>query len=137
MTKPLEASHATPRWLGRIGVMCCYVLRAAVLCLLASGCQSALGGGIDAFNHADYPRAVRELRLAAITGVANEDGPRRDLYTGLTHLALGNTDGAVAHLSRARVAFDANPACFTHAERARLFGAWRALGKMPGQSLAP
>jgi hypothetical protein len=108
---------------------------ATVLCLIANGCQSALGGGIEAYNHADYPRAARELRGVTIAGVDHEDAPRHALYAGLTHLALGNTDGAIAHLSRARITLDTNPTYFSNTERARLLGAWRALGKMPGQPL--
>lgn len=100
-----------------------------------AGCQSALGGGIDAFHHADYPNAARELRTAANEGVALAEAPRYELYTGLTHLALGNADRAIVHLSRARVTLDRDPMYFSAIERARLLSAWRALGRMPGQAL--
>jgi len=100
-----------------------------------SGCHSAFEGGMAAFHHADYPRAARELRNAAMQGVSKQDGPRYDLYVGLTHLALGNAGPAVIHLRRARAQLDRDPTYFSLAERARIFSAWRSLGKMPGEAL--
>lgn len=105
--------------------------------LLLTSCQSALGSGMEAYHHADYPSAARDLRKAEAQGVDAEDAPRYDLYAGLTHLALGNADRAVVHLGRARIALDAHPTYFSVAERARLQSAWRALGRMPGQTLEP
>lgn len=102
----------------------------------ALGCQSALGGGIDAFHHADYPAAARSFRQAA-GDLDAEDAGRYHLYVGLTHLALGNAALAVVHLTQARSAADAVPDYFDTEERARLVGAWRAMGRMPGQPLKP
>lgn len=101
----------------------------------ATACHSALGGGINAFHHADYPLAARELRAAAKLGVGTDDTARYDLYAGLTHLALGDAVMAIVHLTRARATLDAEPEYFSKAERARLMSAWQALGKMPGQAL--
>ncbi len=105
--------------------------------LFTSACQGAFGGGISAFHHADYPLAARELRAAAEVGVQAEDAPRYHLYTGLTHLALGDAALAVVHLTRARTTLDADPEYFSTPERARLLSAWNALGRMPGQTLVP
>ncbi len=114
-----------------VSIACCVTL------LFTSACQGALGGGISAFHHADYPLAARELRAAAEVGVEDEDVARYHLYTGLTHLALGNAALAVGHLTRARTTLDIDPEYFSTPERARLLSAWRALGKMPGQPLVP
>lgn len=100
------------------------------------GCQSALGGGIGAFHHADYPSAARSFRRAA-SDLSADDAGRFHLYTGLTHLALGNAKLAVVHLTQARRTADAEPGYFTTLEHARLLSAWGAMGRMPGQPLAP
>lgn len=113
----------------------CFALPALFVLLSASGCHSSFDGGVAAFHHADYPRAARELRDAAVEGVPEADEPRYDLYVGLTHLALGNAGPAVIHLRRARARLDRDPTYFSLAERARIFSAWQSLGKMPGEDL--
>lgn len=99
------------------------------------GCQSALGAGVEAFHHADYPTAARSFREAT-PEVSAHDAGRYHLYTGLTHLALGNAALAIVHLTQARQSADTDASYFTSDERARLSSAWQAMGKMPGQSLA-
>jgi hypothetical protein len=108
---------------------------ATLVALLSTSCQSALGAGMDAFDHANYPHAARELRRAAAEGVVQDDAPRYNLYTGLTHLALGDAERASIHLTRAHAAMVSSPTHFTKSERASLLSAWRALGRMPGQPL--
>lgn len=122
-----HASWAPKLLLGLLGLLACPLV----------GCQSALGGGMAAFHHADYPLAARELREASRGGVDSDDAGRYELYSGLTHLALGNSDLAVVHLTQARQVLDRDSEYFSTGERARLMSAWRALGRMPGQSLAP
>lgn len=100
------------------------------------GCHSSLRAGVDAFHHADYPLAAREFRAAG-TSAAEEDPARFNLYAGLTHLALGNAQLAVVHLTEAQKRMLRQPSSFSKEERARLTSAWRALGKMPGEPLEP
>jgi hypothetical protein len=105
--------------------------------VLTWGCQGSLRAGIDAFHHADYPLAAREFRAAAASAAAEQDSARFNLYAGLTHLALGNSRLAIAHLTQAQQRMLTRPSSFTKDERARLMSAWRALGKMPGEPLQP
>lgn len=105
--------------------------------LLTLGCHSSLGAGVDAFHHADYALAAREFRAAATSTAAAQDPGRFNLYSGLTHLALGNAPLAVLHLAEAQKRMLSQPSSFTKEERARLTSAWRALGKMPGERLQP
>lgn len=113
------------------------VVRPVLVLPLIVGCQSALGSGLDAYHHANYPLAARELRDARHEGIAADEQPRYELYAGLTDLALGNTRGASDHLSRARRTFERDPNYYTRQECASLQSAWRALGKMPGEPLTP
>jgi hypothetical protein len=116
----------------------CLVPHAApslVAWLLVSGCSGSLGAALNAYHRADYPQAAREFRLASRDGLAPGDAGRFHLYCGLNHLALGNADLAMAHLSSARATLDRDADYFSLDERARLSSAWRSLGRMPGQPL--
>lgn len=107
----------------------------ALLCLAVGACGGTLNTAVDAYHHADYPHAARAFRQLSRQGVPSEDGGRFHLYCGLNHLALGNAQLAIVHLTHARTTLDHDVTYFSVEERARLMTAWRALGRMPGQPL--
>lgn len=112
----------------------------ALLCatmLAASACSGSLRTAVDAYNRADYPGAARAFAHVSFDDPQSPELGRFHLYCGLNHLALGNTRLAVVHLTHARATLDQNPLYFSTDERARMLGAWRTLGRMPGQSLLP
>lgn len=104
-------------------------------CLALCACGGSLGTAVEAYHHADYPYAARAFRHLLRQGVPPEDAARFHLYCGLNHLALGNAQLAILHLTHARTTLDRDATYFSLDERARLMTAWRALGRMPGQSL--
>jgi hypothetical protein len=101
----------------------------------AFGCGSALGAGIEAYEQARYPEAAREFAALDGARMSADDRARSNLYTGLNHLALGNLELAARHLTRARDALERDPWLLSAEDEARLFTAWRALGRSPGLPL--
>jgi hypothetical protein len=110
-------------------------MRFGFACFIWCGCQSPLVAPIEAYGEARYPDAASELRTIDVERLTPADRARFELYAGLNHLALGNFESAVQHLSSARNLLEAHPARLSPEDQARLFAAWRALGRAPGQAL--
>lgn len=110
-------------------------MRFLLVCLFACACQSSLGASVEAYREARFPDAAAELRTASREPMGAEERALFELYSGLNHLALGNLSLAAQHLSRARARLEARPELFSAEEQGRLFAAWRALGRLPGQPL--
>jgi hypothetical protein len=94
-----------------------------------------LSASIEAYGEARYPDAADGLRSVEERRLDPDDRARFELFAGLNHLALGNLDPAVRHLSRARTLLEETPTVLNADDQARLFSAWRALGRSPGQPL--
>lgn len=99
------------------------------------GCQSPLTASIQAYGEARYPDAAVELRSVAPHRLQGGERARYELYAGLNHLALGNLERAVPHLTRARTLLERHPSWLSPEDQDRLFAAWRATGRAPGQPL--
>jgi hypothetical protein len=105
-------------------------------CLLFSlGCGSALSSAIEDFESGRHPQASRRFRglEAELPELSCDERLRYALYRGLTDLALGDAESADRWLSQVKRAVDLEPLSLSHAERGRLFAAWRSLGRMPGE----
>lgn len=110
-------------------------MKRLLVCLFACSCQSSLGASVEAYREARFPDAAAELRAASREPMRAEERIRFDLYSGLNHLALGNLSLAAEHLSRTRAQLEARPELLSAEDQGRLFAAWRALGRLPGQPL--
>lgn len=110
-----------------------------IVALLAAACgantNSQARGAFEAGNYAQAAEILARERSV------HTKNPRAraeyELYSGLTHFALGDRDRAARHLQNARTLLEASPAIFSRAEQGRLLSAWRAAGALPGQRLAP
>lgn len=105
------------------------------LSLLLFGCGSAVGAGVEAYEQARYPDAARSFAQVRAAELDRDERARYQLYTGLNHLALGNLELAVAQLTSARRALERDPRVLCPEDQARLFAAWRALGRPLGRAL--
>jgi hypothetical protein len=106
-----------------------------LVCLFACSCQSALGASVEAYREARFPDAAAKLRAASCERMDETERIQFDLYSGLNHLALGNLPLAAQHLTQARAQLEARPELLSAEDQGRLFAAWKALGRLPGQSL--
>jgi hypothetical protein len=100
-----------------------------VFALGSIGCAGSFGAGIRDYDHARYPEAIDELRVAerdAASGSARHRA-RYALYRGLTHLALGARPAAVFWLAEAKRALDADPMILSAEDTGRLASAWAHL----------
>jgi hypothetical protein len=104
--------------------------------LVLPGCGGGLSPAICAYDQAEYPEAIVELRRAeAEYRAANgRDRTRYALYRGLTHLALGDVAQASVWLTRSKRAITWDPELLTSAERGRLDAAWRSMGYLTGDA---
>jgi hypothetical protein len=110
-------------------------MRVAWTCLLLCCCQSPLSASIEAYGQARYPDAAEELRAVDEGALRPPQRARFELFAGLNDLALGNLLPASCHLSRARALLERRPSVLDADDQARLFAAWRALGRRPGEPL--
>jgi hypothetical protein len=98
-------------------------------------CQSPLSASIEAYGQARYPDAAEGLRAVDEGALGAAQRARFELFSGLNDLALGNLAPAACHLSRARAMLERRPSVLDANDQARLFAAWRALGRRPGELL--
>jgi hypothetical protein len=103
--------------------------------LILYGCQGPLAAGIQAFDEARYPDAAVELRGLERGRLSERESSQLALYRGLSELAMGNLDVALPQLQYVRCALERQPSLLSVQERGRLASAWRAVGRMPGESL--
>jgi hypothetical protein len=103
--------------------------------LLLTGCGSALGQAVDELEAGRHPEAARRFRAleSALAELEPGEQLRYGLYRGLNDLALGDARSAARWLAPVKRAVDEEPRVLTHAERGRLFAAWRSMGRMPGE----
>jgi len=111
-------------------------MRNLVIFLAVTACQSPLSASIEAYREARYPDARMAFRAVNVAELEESRRAEAQLYSGLTHLALGDRDLAARDLSAARAALERDPALLCPEDQGRLFTAWRALGRPPGRSLS-
>lgn len=103
--------------------------------LVACACQSPLSTGIEAYREARYADASLSFREVPAAELDAASLARFELYSGLNHLALGNLQKAALALTRVRESLERRPDLLAVEDQARLFAAWRALGRPPGRPL--
>lgn len=107
-----------------------------LLAATCSACGSALGPALDDLSAGRHPEAAARLEALEPDADRWEPGERARyaLYRGLAHLALGDAVDADRYLSEAHRAVTADPSLLDGAEHGRLLAAWRAVGRMPGET---
>ena len=97
----------------------------ALLLLWGTGCSTSFGGAVHSYEHAQYPQAMEELRVAETDACrfGRSDAARYALYRGLTHLALGDVAATRRWFARLERAMDVDPALLSADDAARLAAA--------------
>jgi hypothetical protein len=107
----------------------CFALGCLWVALASTACTGTFGAGIRDYDHGRYPEALEELGAieCEATGFRTAARARYALYRGLTHLALGARPEAIAWLTEAKRALDANPVLLSSEDAGRLASAWAHL----------
>ena len=82
------------------------------------------------------PAAAFELRALEhrVSSFSPRERAHYALYRGLVELGLGNAAAADHWLFVAYCADQSDPRCFDDREHGALLSAWRATGRLPGES---
>lgn len=109
------------------------------LALTLLGCGGRYGRAVAAYEKTQYPEALAALEAVPESdwSANSERVARYALYRGLSHLAVGEAETAVAWLTRCHAEVAIAPDSLGAVDKSRLHTAWRALGLMPGQVVLP
>jgi hypothetical protein len=91
---------------------------------------------LDAFEEGRLPAAAAELRglERELPKLSPHAQAHYALYRGLVELGLGNAAAADHWLFVAFLADERDPRCFDDREHGALLSAWRATGRLPGET---
>jgi hypothetical protein len=91
---------------------------------------------LDAFEEGRLPSAATDLRALEreVPRLSPQSQAHYALYRGLVELGLGNAAVADHWLFLAFLADQRDPRCFDDREHGALLSAWRATGRLPGET---